>query len=257
MFCLLALYKEGEGMAIPKIIYYTWFGEASKSDEVLKNISTWRRLNPDYQIIEINETNFDVNCTSFSKKAAENKKWAFVSDVARLTFLYDSGGFYFDTDVELLKPLSIFEEVSEVYGLQSSGEINTGSGFGSEKGSELIKQQLEEYIKLEFDIENLRRITNVEVTSNVFKNNGLKKVNRTQKIGKALILNTSYLTPLYFWGGGKVKANTIAIHHFKNTWSSDKKITFLGRTRLIMRLKYPKIEGLITHLFWIILKKEK
>src|SRR5574344_1059503 len=90
-------------MAIPKIIHYCWFGNNPKSEEIQKYINSWKTYMPDYEIIEWNESNFDVNKLKYTKQAYEMKKYAFVSDVARIEALYEYGGIYFDTDVEVFK----------------------------------------------------------------------------------------------------------------------------------------------------------
>ncbi len=77
---------------IPKIIHYCWFGGNKKSDIIEKCIESWKEYCPNYQIIEWNEKNFDVNCNSYVKDAYEAKKWAFVSDYARLYAVYKMGG---------------------------------------------------------------------------------------------------------------------------------------------------------------------
>ena len=87
---------------IPKVIHYCWFGGNPKSEIILKCISSWKKFCPEYQIVEWNEQNFDVNAIPFMRDAYRAKKWAFVSDVARLKILYEHGGIYMDTDVELL-----------------------------------------------------------------------------------------------------------------------------------------------------------
>lgn len=235
---------------IPKNIYYTWFGGAKKSDQVIRNIKKWQNLNPDYKIIEINETNFDVDSTSFSRDAYAQKQWAFVSDVARLSIIYEFGGYYFDTDVELLKPLSVFSKYHEVYGLQNSGEINTGSGFGAEPKSELVAEQLEIYKRLKFDSEQISELTNVAVISRIFKNKGLKIKDQTQMIGNAIVLKSTYLTPLHFWGGGKVRRETIGIHHFYKTWGTNVNASLFGKIRMNLRLRAPFVEQTISNVFF-------
>lgn len=242
---------------IPKKIYYTWFGGAQKSDQVIENIKNWQRLNPDYKIIEINESNFDVDSINFSKEAYSQKKWAFVSDVARLSVIYEFGGYYFDTDVELLKPLSIFSKYREVYGLQNSGEVNTGSGFGAEPKSELVAEQLEAYKRLKFDSEHLSELTNVAIISRIFKERGLKVKNQTQMIGNAIVLKSTYLTPLHFWGGGSVRRETVGIHHFHKTWGTNVKASLLGKISLNLRLKIPKLERILTETINHISKKNR
>ena len=61
------------------------------------------------------------------------KAWAFVSDYARLKIIYDYGGIYLDTDVELIKNLDEVLKYKAFFAQQQSGEINTGLGFGAEK----------------------------------------------------------------------------------------------------------------------------
>ena len=77
---------------IPKIIHYCWFGGNPLPDEVKNYIKTWKKFCPDYQIIEWNESNFNLNENAYCKEAYEAKKWAFVSDYARIKVLYENGG---------------------------------------------------------------------------------------------------------------------------------------------------------------------
>ena len=90
---------------IPHIIHYCWFGRNPKSELVLNCIESWKKYLPGYEIREWNEDNYDVTQVNFVKEAYENQKWAFVSDYVRFDVLYQFGGIYFDTDVELLKPI--------------------------------------------------------------------------------------------------------------------------------------------------------
>ena len=88
---------------IPKIIHYCWFGRGKKSKEIEKYINTWKIILPDYQIIEWNESNFPYKKWKFCREAYAVKSYAFVADVCRLYALYEMGGIYLDTDVEVLK----------------------------------------------------------------------------------------------------------------------------------------------------------
>ena len=89
---------------IPKKIHYIWFGGNPKTELILKCIESWKKYMPDYEIIEWNESNFTFD-NAYAKEAYENKKYAFVSDYARLKVVYEYGGIYLDTDVELVKSL--------------------------------------------------------------------------------------------------------------------------------------------------------
>ena len=90
---------------IPKVIHYCWFGGNPFPPIVKECMDSWTKHCPDYQIIEWNESNFDVFSCPYTKQAYEAKMWAFVSDYARIKILYEKGGIYMDTDVELLKNL--------------------------------------------------------------------------------------------------------------------------------------------------------
>lgn len=78
---------------IPKVIHYCWFGKNEKPDIVKKCIASWKKYCSDWEIKEWNEDNFDVTSIPYMKEAYEAKKWAFVSDVARLLIIYQSGGY--------------------------------------------------------------------------------------------------------------------------------------------------------------------
>ena len=66
-------------------------------------INSWKKFLPDYEIIEWNKDNFDVNISLFTKEAFDARKYAFVSDYVRLYVLYNYGGIYLDSDIKVLK----------------------------------------------------------------------------------------------------------------------------------------------------------
>ena len=79
---------------IAKVIHYCWFGKNEKSELINRCINSWRKYCPDYQIIEWNEDNFNINDCDYTRQAYLAGKWAFVSDYARLKILYENGGIY-------------------------------------------------------------------------------------------------------------------------------------------------------------------
>lgn len=130
---------------IPKIIHYCWFGRQQKPAIVLKCIESWKKYCPDWKIIEWNESNFDVAQNPYMKEAYERKKWAFVSDVARLLLVYNYGGVYLDTDVELYASLNELLTESAFFIFESDVYINTGVGFGCEKEHKSVGAMLHYY----------------------------------------------------------------------------------------------------------------
>lgn len=107
-------------------------------------MQSWKKYCPDYEIIEWNESNFDVSMNQYVKEAYDNKKWAFVSDVARIWCVYHYGGIYLDTDVELSRSIDDFLEY-EMFAFFETLYINTGMGFGAEKGNPILQAILEDY----------------------------------------------------------------------------------------------------------------
>lgn len=146
------MYDNGGGHLemIPKVIHYCWFGKNPKSDLINRCIESWRKYCPEYQIIEWNENNFDVTCNAYVKAAYEDKKWAFVSDYARLYVVYHWGGVYLDTDVLLHR--TIDELLVHPCWLASDDVryIATGLGFGAEKGKWLIKAMMDAYEQYQY-----------------------------------------------------------------------------------------------------------
>lgn len=141
---------------IPKVIHLFWFGRGEKSDIIKKCIESWHQFAPDYEIKEWNEDNFDVNFCTRSRQAYEQKKWAFVADIARLKVIYEQGGFYLDTDVQMLQP---FDEFIDQIGtapafflFHNERFIGTGYGFGAVAGSEVIGHLLRNYEGMGFEL---------------------------------------------------------------------------------------------------------
>ena len=137
-------------MSIPKVIHYCWFGKGKMPALAEKCIESWKKYCPEYKIVCHNEENFDITQNQYAREAYEAGKWAFVSDYVRLKVLYEEGGIYLDTDVELIKPLDALIEKSGYMGFDDNGIVSTGLGFACEKGNELIKALLDDYNEISF-----------------------------------------------------------------------------------------------------------
>ena len=134
---------------IPKIIHYCWFGGKPKPKEVLQYIETWKKHLPEFKIMEWNENNFSYEKFKFSYEAYKVKKYAYVSDVCRLHALYNYGGLYFDTDIEVVGPFDKYLNLSSFVGFEVAGLLGTGI-LGAEKNAKWIKIFLDQYNKREF-----------------------------------------------------------------------------------------------------------
>ena len=147
---------------IPKVIHYCWFGGNPLPEEAKRCIESWKKYCPDYKIIEWNENNYDVNSNEYMKAAYKEKKWAFVSDYARIDVVYKYGGIYMDTDVELVKELDSFlndrmycgwemrDPLLDKLGRSYENSVAFGLGFGAEKGHPALKKILDLYDRISF-----------------------------------------------------------------------------------------------------------
>ena len=138
---------------IPKIIHYCWFGRNPLTPLAQKCIASWRKFFPEYEIREWNEDNFDVNIIPYTAEAYKAGKYAFVSDYARFWVLYTYGGVYFDTDVEVIRPMDDIVEKGPFMGCELLGEkmaVNPGQGLAAEPGMMLYNTILDRYEHLPF-----------------------------------------------------------------------------------------------------------
>lgn len=218
---------------IPKVIHYCWFGRNPLPELALKCIASWRKFFPDYEIIEWNEDNFDVNMTIYTQQAYSAKKYAFVSDYARMWALYQYGGLYFDTDVEVIKPMDDIIERGPFMGIEvetKDGEsplVNPGLGLGVNPGLGLYKEILDYYAPLHFLCEDgsLNQVTIVKHTTEVLLRNGLKSSNELQYVAGVWIYPRDYFNPLEsLTGKVMITDNTRSIHWYMGSWSDHSKI---------------------------------
>ncbi len=208
---------------IPKRIYYCWFGGNPLPEFAQSCIATWKMYCPDYEIVEINEKNFDLNYCTYVREAYEAGKWAFVSDVARLYALVNNGGIYMDTDVELKKSFDELLGNEAVCGFESDSSIATAVIMCSQ-GNKLFAEMLDGYRDSRF----VKEDGSYDVTTNVvrltalLKKYGMVSDNSRQTVNGVLLLPREYFCPKdFFTKKLSITDNTVAIHHFDGSWMSE------------------------------------
>ena len=199
---------------IPKIIHYCWFGKGEKNEKIKHCMNSWKKYLGNYKFIEWNEENFDVSSNTYCKEAYESKKWAFVSDYVRLYALYEYGGIYLDTDVEITSSLDEFLYEQAFVSYQSDNSIQTGI-IGAQEGNEFIKIVLDNYENKRFILCNgeIDQTTNVDIiTKLVVENYKVSLDNKLKKFHDLAIYPKEYFTQK------SQGVKNYSIHHFDGSW---------------------------------------
>ena len=213
--------RKGDYMNIPKKIHYCWFGKNPMPKMVLKCIESWKKYCPDYEIIKWSEDNYDIESScEFVREAYRQRKWAFVSDYARLDIIWQYGGICLDTDVELIKSLDVLiDSGNGFFGCEQIGSIATGLGFACKKGEPILKEMMDCYQGISFSIKCMEEFACPKINTYVFEKHGFEKQDIVQDIAGIHILPTEYLCPENMWTGEKKYTdNTISIHHYNASW---------------------------------------
>jgi len=205
---------------IPKKIHYCWFGENAHSQLVENCLKSWAKYMPDYEIIKWNEKNFDINICKYTRQAYESGKYAFVSDYARLSILYNHGGIYLDCDVEILKPLD-FLMMNEAFTGFETRNLLAAWIIASKAGHSLIKEFLDYYDGRSFikEDEKYDLTPNTNNITTICTRYGLKSNNQLQLVRGLTVYPMTYFCP---WKPNEKKhsftENTYTIHHFEGSW---------------------------------------
>lgn len=204
-------------MSIPKVIHYCWFGSNPLPKSAQKCIASWKKYCPDYKIVQWDESNFNIHCNPYCSEMSDQKKWAFLTDYVRLKIIYEHGGIYLDTDVQVIRPLDNLLKCGAYMGVENTGRVNTGLGFAAEARHSFIQENMEYYEKL-ISFTELRScplITTELLAAHGYKDN----CTEIQQIAGLTIYPEEYLCPKNERTGlTKITSNTYSIHQFDASW---------------------------------------
>ena len=244
---------------IPSTIHYCWFGHNPKPELAEKCIESWKKHCPTYEIIEWNEDNVDLSCCPvYVKEAYAREKWAFVTDYIRLKVVYENGGIYLDTDVELLRPLDDLLTHSAFMGCEGTEYVNTGLGFGAEKGCIILRNNMAVYERMNPIDETGSFVSSPcpHYTTKILKELGISfPIKNIVVTDMGLTIYTNeYFNP-YDWKMDKLKltGNTYSIHHYGGSWMSGKQKKGLVQTAKVKEIekRFGKlIAKLYDYYFW-------
>lgn len=214
---------------IPKIVHFCWFGSNPYPNKIKKCIESWQKYLPNYEFKLWNEETFDIEKScQYVRDAYKEKKYAFVSDFVRLYALYNYGGVYLDTDIEIINeiPVGILNH-KLILSLDDEGYI-AGSFIGSKKNVSFLSHMINFYENLSFY--NNDGSLNMEVNNTYLQQELIKKGYDYKQINKQQFLKDDIvLYPDDFFhcrslttGKLNITTNSIAIHWHSILWASQK-----------------------------------
>ena len=229
--------KSGHKQMIPKVINYCWFGGGDIPEKFQKNIESWRRVCPEYEIVRWDESNYDYKKNRYMLQAYEAKKWGFVPDFARLDIINAYGGIYLDVDVELLKPFDDFLEFDLFCGFENPWFVALGLGFGGIAQNPILQEMMELYEEIAF----IRADGELDLTASpvyqteVLARHGLIRNGCSQEHDGFAVFAPEFFAPINAYGYGNITQKTCSIHQYAATWFGDEHKEFKERVRESIR----------------------
>lgn len=211
---------------IPKVIHYIWLGPRPLDKVSLKCMKTWEKYLPDYEVKRWgdDECKDIISSNKYAQQALDAKKYAFVSDYLRVYILYNYGGVYMDTDVQIFKPIDRFLNDGAFTCFENSEQIPTAL-MASAKGNLWMKALLDYYDDKEFiDSEgNMDITTNVVTITNISLAMGFVPGGKEQVFSDDVHIYTKdYFCPLDTSASKNdvFTENTYAAHLYNGSWRS-------------------------------------
>lgn len=231
---ITGIYKSSTEPLIPKIIHYCWFSGLPIPEKLENCMESWHEKCPDYEIVRWDESNFDYKKYLYTRQAYEAEKWGFIPDIVRLEILYEYGGFYLDTDVELLKGLDDLRYQQGFCGREDWGHVNFGGGSGCVKHLDIVGELLDFRKDMPFLLPDGQY--NVE-TSGYFEtkplmDKGLSITNRTEIVNGFTVYASEFFHPYnYISGKENITAQTVSIHYFSGSWLGEEGVRYRRKSR--------------------------
>jgi hypothetical protein len=211
--------RQGDDIVIPRTLAYCWFGGADKSPLIRRCLES-HALCAGYEVVEINESTWDIERYPYARDAYRAGKWAFVSDVARMDWLYRCGGITLDADVEILRPLDPFLNQRAFTSRESTGRLVSAT-IAAEASHPWIGDILDYYHTRRF-VFNPSSMTNTMIIDEINRHR-YSHVDEGEGIiyltdGVAIYAREVFEAKNWSTGRITVTDATYAVHHYEGSW---------------------------------------
>lgn len=208
---------------IPHTVHYCWFGNNPKNAETKKYIEGWKKILKDYEFIEWNENNFPICKFPFALQAYRQGKYAFVSDAARVYALYNYGGVYLDTDVEVIRDFSeCLDQDGLVLGFEAGGDNLMTAFMAAKAGHPVMEEMVRYYEENDFCPAggDCQLLANTILLTELVKKRGLETNNRRQRLREDIqVFPEEYFSAYELRYENRLRTeNTYTMHHFSGSW---------------------------------------
>lgn len=215
--------RERNGTIIPKIIHYFWFSGEKKTEMAKRCIESWERACPDYELMEWNADNYDVSRNAFAHEAYMQKKWAYVTDYARLDTVFMHGGVYLDLDVVLHKSIDALMGHDFFIGFGPVRDIEAAA-FGATPGCKIVGEMRGIYKNMSFDPERSMGLLQLQpvLLDRFFEKKGFSINGRYQeKDGIAIYPRDIFSARNWFTGEYEFTEASLGIHECAGGWTGN------------------------------------
>ena len=233
---------------IPKLIHFVWVGGNPLPRRFERNIATWVKHNPTYEIMRWDEKNIDFSF-GFIQRAYSQKAWAKLSDFVRLLAVEKHGGIYLDTDIEVIQSFDRLLNYECFFGYQSLALNDSpvcNAAFGATPSHPFISEALGRFSTLiDGDLNKIG--TGPEIISNLLLGAGLPHgVDQEVNVCGVTVLPRCIFYP-YHWeedfSTAKLTPETVAVHHWDMSWHSHEEWWVIRKSRSLLKSHPPVYRG--------------
>lgn len=212
-------------------------------------MQSWREVLPGYTLKEWNEANAPLE-TPYARAAYARGLWSKLSNYVRLHALYEEGGVYFDTDVEVLKDFSPLLGEECFVGFQQEEEdadwVNNAV-MGARRGHPFLQActLLTEGAFAEAGV--FQRSPSVMTA--VLKGWGLGAYG-LQEVGGVKVYPAEYFYPFPWYSKFSpdcVTESTYCVHHWEGSWLKSGRDKTRAPYRLMQRIARTRLRRYFAH----------